>query len=295
MKDSITIGLPSKGRLKDNYKIILILLIFLSTISFFLGFYFDENSAGAGLYTGDFGLIWKNLQIFLNNNITDSLIHSDYVDSRAPTAYIFHELFNPFVKTKIGFRRSVFFISLLLPIFFYLCLKQKFKKNENLLLILISSIVFLSPYFRTSAFWGLQENYGLIFLLLTYLFYDKFLQNNDVKGFKIYFQLFLINFFSSCALYFDTKLIIIPIICYFKIIFSGKEIKLKLFSTLIYFIFSLPYIYLIIIWVSFLPPEIDVARKVGDKLFLGHIGYSSTIVALYILPILFFNEKSYII
>ena len=90
--------------LKDNYKIVSILLIFLSVISFFLGFYFDENSAGGGLYTGDFEFIWKNLQIFLNNNITDSLIHSDYVDSRAPTAYIFHELFNPFVESKISFR-----------------------------------------------------------------------------------------------------------------------------------------------------------------------------------------------
>ena len=39
------------------------ILIFLPYLSFFLGFYLDENSAGAG--AGDLYHIWKNLQIFI--------------------------------------------------------------------------------------------------------------------------------------------------------------------------------------------------------------------------------------
>ena len=64
----------------------------------------------------------------------------------------------------MGYRRSVFVVSLTTPFLFYFCLKQKFKEIDGLLLFLISSVVLLSPYYRTSAYWGLEENYGLIFL-----------------------------------------------------------------------------------------------------------------------------------
>ena len=52
-------------QLKENYKILSFLLILLSTSSFFLGFYLDENSAGGGSYVGDWIFAWSNLQLFL--------------------------------------------------------------------------------------------------------------------------------------------------------------------------------------------------------------------------------------
>ena len=87
-------------------------LIFSLTIivylSFFLGFFFDENSAGAGGYSRDFSLNWNNLQIFLNNdfmtavNSTDGTdANNNYRSSRAPLVYILHSLLNPFVETKL--------------------------------------------------------------------------------------------------------------------------------------------------------------------------------------------------
>ena len=83
--------------------------------------------------------------------------------NRTPLLYILHKLFNPFVGSEISYRRSVFIFSLITPVLFYLCLKQKFRETENLILILITSTIFLSPYFRTSAFWGLEENFGIVF------------------------------------------------------------------------------------------------------------------------------------
>ena len=53
----------------NHYKIFSVIFVFLSFFSFFVGFYLDENSAGGGNYTGDFSLIWKNLQLFINNDI----------------------------------------------------------------------------------------------------------------------------------------------------------------------------------------------------------------------------------
>jgi len=274
------------------YKFTSVVLIVLAVSSYFIGFYLDENSAGAGSFDSDFGSIWRNLQIYINNDIISSLNHPDYFDSRLPIAYLMHEFLNPFIETQISFRRSVFAISLILPVLFFLCLKQKFKQTDNLLLLLVSSTIFLSPYFRTGAYWGLEDNYGLIFLLLTFLALNYFLNSENLEGYKIYLQIFFITFCSSCCLYFDLKLTIIPIICFFQITLSKKNINLKLLTIFFYFVFSIPYIYLVMLWGTLIPPAAADARKLGEELFLSNLGYTSTIIGFYIFPILFFLEKS---
>ena len=79
---------------------------------------------------------------FLNNDIgtaiqlTTTSDTSIYRSSMTPLLYIINKLFNPFLENEFIFIKSIFFLSLSLPILFYLCLKQKFKNEENLLLIL---------------------------------------------------------------------------------------------------------------------------------------------------------------
>ena len=279
----------------NNYKYFSIVLILLSISSFFIGYIYDENSAGGG--PTDFVHTWANLHTFLNNSIREGIHLTTtfdteiYISARTPLIYIFHKLFNPFVGNEITFRTSVFCLSLLVPFLFYLCLKQKFKKEKNLLLILISTTIFLSPFFRTSAYWGNEENFGLITLLLSFLFLDKFLYNNNNQT-KDYYLLFLVVFVSSICLYFDQKLIIIPLICFLAIITSNKLLKFKLFSVFYYFLLSLPYIYLIILWEGLIPSALLEGRKLGNEIFLVHIGYSSTIIAFYLLPLLLFKDKN---
>ena len=272
-------------------------LIFLTISSFFLGFYFDENSAGGGTYSGDWVHIWKNIQTFANNDLSTALKYTDssdssiYQSSRTPLIYIINKLFNPFLYDPIVYRRSIFSISLTTPLIFYFCLKQKFKENYNPLLLLAAFIPLLSPYYRTSAFWGLEENYGIIFMLLTFLFYSIFMESENQSNKKNYIQLFLITFFSSCCLYFDQKLIIIPLICFFSIILSKKILKLKIYFSFLYFLFSLPYIYMIVLWGALLPEGDMIKRGIGTQLYFGHIGYATTIIAFYLLPFIFFRKK----
>ena len=52
-------------KIHSTSKFVAIMLIALAISSYFVGFYLDENSAGAGGYEGDFDDIWNNLQIFL--------------------------------------------------------------------------------------------------------------------------------------------------------------------------------------------------------------------------------------
>ena len=282
-----------------HYKYISFFFIILSISSYFIGFLYGENSAGAGTFSGDFVFLWRNLQTFVNNDLsvaigfTTNLDAENFQSSRTPLVYIFHKLFNPFTENKVSFVRSVFTFSLLAPILFYFCLKQKFRETENLILILISSTIFLSPYFRTSAFWGLEENFGIIFLLLSFIFLNKFLSNeNKVIN---YYLLFLTTFLSSSCLYFDQKLAIIPLICFLQIYFSSKSTKLKILSILFYLIFSLPYMYLITIWGNIIPVADASSRGIGDQLYFSHLGYASTIIAFYLLPIIFCKKENFLI
>ena len=281
-------------QLKDNYKILSFLLILLSTSSFFLGFYLDENSAGGGSYVGDWVFLWPNLKLFIDNDLYTAITHENLLSNRFPLLYILHASLNPFVDNAIAYRRSVFVISLIVPVLFYFCLKQKFKKENNLTLLLIASTVFLSPYYRTSAYWGLEENYGFIVLLLTFLFLNYFLSNDDQDGYKIYFQLLLLTFFSSLCIYFDQKLVLIPVICFLTIIKSKKLIKFKILSFLFYLILSLPFIYLMILWGGIFPSALTESRRLGNQLYLDHIGYASTIIAFYLLPLLLFKGENII-
>ena len=140
---------------QNLYKFTCAILALLAITSYFFGFYFDENSAGAGGYDGDFKHIYNNLKIFLKHDFATSISHPDYVDSRPPSSYILHELLNPFANNEVNFRRSVFFVSLSVPVLFYFCLKQKFKDCENLLLILISS---------TISEWSLETSISFLFV-----------------------------------------------------------------------------------------------------------------------------------
>ena len=277
------------------YKFFSFILIFLSISSFFFGFIYGENSAGAGTLNNDFQNVWKNLQTFLNNELTRAIefttvVDRDhYISSRTPLIYILNALLNPFVETKMDFVRSIFVFSATIPILFYFCMRQKFNKEESLLLVLISTIICLSPYFRTSAYWGLEENFSIFSLLLTFLFLSQFFSSRSYDLNK-YFKLFLTILFSSLCLYFDQKLIIIPLICFLKIILSKESLKLKIFSTSLYFIFSLPYLYLVISWGNLIPTGDAQGRNIGSDLHFYHLGYSATMIAFYLLPLLFFKE-----
>ena len=264
---------------KEN--LLLISIALLTVIFFFFGFVTDENSAGGGDYFGDIKLIWNNQKIFFENNLVNAIEHEDYYDSRTPLAYIIHSYLNPFAENIESYRKSIFVISATLPLLFFFYLKEKFNLNI-IFLILLSSIILLSPFFRTTSYWALQENYGLIFLVLTSwaILKCKHKQNHFSK-------IFFICFFSCLTFYFDQKLIIIPILSLFFII-NNFSIKQKIFSLIAFSVFALPYIYLITVWGGILAKE-----TVGRSFTFDweNIGYMLSIIGFYIFPFALFKEN----
>ena len=159
-------------------------------------------------------------------------------------------------------------------------------------MLLLALIVTLSPYFRTSSFWGLSENYAFIFVILSYLIYQKLNKNILIyKDIKIFFFIFLICFLSSIIVYLDQKLIFIPLIFFINLIASNLNNKFKYFSALLFFLFAIPYIYLIYLWGSIIPTSAAQARVVGSQFHIFNPIYCLIIVAFYIFPFLLIKEK----
>ena len=269
------------------------LLSFIILSYFFYGFYLDENSAGAGGYNGDFRLIWENLTL-LKQDVIFNLNSPEYSDSRPPLSYILHIFLNPFIYNEEVFRLSNLLISSAIPILLFFSIKQNYPALNFDLLILLSSTVTLSAYFRTTAYWALGENYGIIFLLLSYLTYIKLKRNIlSYKNFKIFLLIFFLCLFSSLVVYFDQKLVFIPFLILIYFFNLQIKTKYKIFLLILFFIFSLPYLYLIYLWGSLIPPSAAEARGVGSSIHLFNPGYCLTILLISIFPFIFIIKLNY--
>ena len=277
---------------QDNQNTFVFSLSLIILIYFFYGFFSNENTAGAGGYNGDFNLIWENLTLF-KEGIIVNLNNNNYTDSRTPLSYIIHVLFNPFIYNEEVFRLSNLLISSSIPFLLFFSIKEKYPKLDNSLLVLLSLTVTLSPYFRTTSFWALGENYGIIFLLLSYLVYTNFQKNlNNFSNYKKLFIIFFLCLFSSLIVYFDQKLVFAPFLILLLLLNLRIEITFKIYTIILFFIFSLPYFYLIHLWGSFIPPSAHAAREVGSSIHLFHPGYCLTILMLTIFPFFFLNNKN---
>ena len=285
-----------KKNLKNIKKneVISIFLSFIIILYFIYGFYSNENSAGAGGYEGDFKIIWKNLLLF-KENILINLDSLSYHDSRPPLSYILHVILNPFLESQGTFRFSVLVISAIVPLLLFFSIKENHTNTNNYLILLIALIITLSPYFRTSSYWGLGENYGLIFLISSYLLFIKFKKNyNNKNNLKSLSILFFLCLSSSICIYFDQKLIFIPFFIFANIMISKFDNKIKFIALAFFIIFAMPYLYLINIWGSIIPPLAASAREVGQKMNLYHIGYCLTIVGFYIAPLILFKNINFL-
>jgi hypothetical protein len=276
-----------------NQKIILIFLTVLIYISYFLGFFFNENSIGSGGYNGDLTWIWKNFDIFKNNNLIEAINHKEFYGNRTPLLYLINIFFNPFVDNIDNYRMSIFIISLLSPIILYLCLKEKYKEIDKEILFLISSILLLSPYYRTSSIWGMEIFYGIVTMLISIYFINKIDSSKKAKLLDV----LMLTFFSSLTLYFDQKLLFIPILALIRIFVITDNIKIKISTILFYSIFAIPFIYLMIQWNGIVPVQTQLSNPNTitnlsrlDKIYFYNLGYTSTLLGFYLLPMLFLKE-----
>jgi hypothetical protein len=266
-----------------NYKLICRFIFFLILIFFFYGFFIQEDASGGG--QNDFTLhIYNNILLFKNYDFLD-IPWSLYDSSSLPLYYLITKYLIP-LKDPYIFKLFTFFLSLISVLIFYKILKKKYYeiKNHNHIFLLISVIPLLSPYFRTSAFWGIEENIAYFFFLLAGYFYFK-----DLKK-PINF--FLLIFFASITFYGRQNYAFLSIIIFlylfnFKTIFVRRNIYIIFLFTF----FLLPSLYFFIRWGGVKAPTLTSPRHMAFNIF--NIPIILSILFFYYIPLIVINLNYY--
>jgi hypothetical protein len=198
-------------------------LIFLFFFfSLLISLFFKENSSGGSEI--DFTITRQFVEVFhfgflkgMQNSIYLGQIHS-------PLFYMLiaysENILSPAI-IKIGYTT----ISSLLPIIVYIILKKKYKYADKNYLFAIASIIYFSPYFRSSSSWLTNDNIALIFFSLAISKYCS-VENNQ----NIFKNFFICFFYLSIASYFRQYYAIFSI---FFLIESYKKLKFNKFIILI--------------------------------------------------------------
>ena len=229
------------------------------------GFYSNENLTGGairdfGSYVQMLNIAKKDLFEFFNIFSNLSMDHSPFYFALMSVVQSFFDgiTLNVNTNTKIyhyhldvygaeyGFLRLFYLhLSVVIPLIFYFCLKEKYKELDKNILFLISLFILISPCFRSYAIWAGDLNLALLFLLLGIFFYLKFTNELELKNQLIF--IFLNVLFVALAAYVRPIYSLFSIFFFYKIfLLKGLSKQLILFC-LINVIFSFPAIYYVFI------------------------------------------------
>ena len=252
-------------------------------ISLLIGFYFNENSTGGAI------LDYQNQKIisihFSENFFKTFLSYDTYPHRHSPVLIIFLSFFENLKLSDESIRLIHLHICLLLPFFFFKCLKLKFGTVENKILYFLTGLIFLSPTFRSLSIWPDSRILGLTFFVLSVFYFLKFQQTK-----KFVFVLKNIIFLSLSA-YISPNFSVFSIFFFVHYLITYKFLSKEIFLITIFnLILAIPAIYYVFILdVNFFLKSAAVGRD-EDKIIFYNISndllISISMIFFYFFPFL---------
>ena len=228
--------------INKNQQICLYLLCFFSLI---ISLIMEENSSGGSRLDNE---ITRQFVDKFSINFSYGIkyfVNSGQVQS--PVFYIIVS-YSEKILGKFFLKYFYLFISALVPLIFYTSLKKKFQNIDKNYLFLISLIIFLSPFFRSSTVWMTTDNLAILFYILSISKYLSLKKNNSTKN------IILCLIYLSLAVYIRQYYIIFFIFFFIKF-YNILSLK-KLFSFLLFEIL----IFLPLIWYYYYFLEINFSK-----------------------------------
>ena len=278
-----------------KYSSLNFIFFFLIFVSFFIGFFFEGLSTSKSISDNLFA--YNNFILFIENNY-NNLDFDQFKSSRFPLVYLFTDLYLNIADYKI-LRFNSLFISLLAYLIFFNILKTKFSEYaSSQTIFLLSSILLLSPYFRTSAYFPSEENFAYLNILLSYqfiLFYEN-TKTKLKKNFFLILSIFFINiaFYSSVNFFYFNIALFIYLLNLNNLfsIHNFKLVSLNLFFLIIPLFIFKDFIFDIIFHAHHEGGDLDGQNRIGLNIYnLVEIG---SINLIYLLPFFLIQNKDLI-
>lgn len=262
---------------KFNFCIAIAVIFYFSLV---IGFFFNENSSGGSRI--DFFITWPLIKGIADDFILGikSIIHSPFI--HFPMHYILSAFFFKLLN-NVDLLRFVFLnISILIPLYFYKCLKITFKNTNTI--FFLSSLIFISPYFRSSAIWITTDNTAILFFTISIFFFLRIIkEDND----EIINYILFILFITLSAL---TRQYYIIFLAYFLfILYKKNKIQNQLKKKFFYLIlFISPFAYLILSKIL----TNNVMQTALTKNIFNNIYINLSIIFFYLSPFIVLYKKN---
>jgi hypothetical protein len=244
-------------------------------ISLIIGFYLNENTIGGAEY--DSGIIFNAIKSFsVDLNVTYKNYY-EFKISHFPFYYIFLSQILKLSESIIFTKIVVLHFGLFLPYIFYKIIKFRYD-YKNKYLIYLPGIIFLSPSYRSSSIWGLNDNIALIFFGLSVLFYLKFAEEKLRKKKIIY--ILLNALMLAMAAYTRQYYAIFSIYFFYKLLekFDLKIIQYYIFTNLILASYAIK--------LMFFNDNFNYASNFITNNLSNNITLSVTMFIIYLLPVI---------
>ena len=256
----------------------------IGSLSLILGYAIKENSAGGGLH--DFNILSPHILNFSrDNHIAIKLFFSDAALIHSPFFYFVSGKITNLLKDLDNFRIFYLLFCLVLPYIHFKILKEKFSSNKNIIYIL-SFLIFLSPYYRTSAIWTLGDNLSLIFFGLFVFFLVK--GQKSLKLHHFIFSLFFLVLCSYTRYYYSTFWIL-----YIYIVYKNFDFKFLIQLIAISFLLAIP----AFIYFEYIINNYNFLTLISDYSsfnVIKNIIQILSILSFYILPFIIIDKENFI-
>ena len=263
-----------------------IFFFFILYITLIISFILGENSTGGAL--GDYLEQKKISQKFASEFFKTFYEYDTYGTRHSPVLIILLSFFEKIKLSDNLIRLIHIHLCLFLPFIFYKCLILRFKEVDKKIFFFLSSLIFLSPTFRSLAIWPDSRLLGLILFTLSVYYFLKFEDNKDFK-FAIYnvitlaFSAYISPNFSVFSVFFLVKFI------FFYGIFSKKIFSLVFLNLFLAFP---AFFYVFVLDINFFLKSAAIGIE-ENKFFFNNLFndvlITFSIFFFYLIPFLFFK------
>ena len=272
--------------LKDNpYKKTIAFFFFLY-ITLIISFFLGEDSTGGAFR--DYHNHTFASEAFASDFFKTFYEYDSYRTRHSPILIIFLSLFEKIELPDIFIRLIHLHICLILPFLFYKCLTVKFHEIDKKILFFLSSLIFLSPTFRSLSIWPDSRLLGLILFTLGVYYFLKFEESKNFK-FAIYNVIIL-----ALSAYISPNFSVFSVFFLLNFVFNYGIFSKKILSIIILnLVLALPaFYYIFVLDVNFLLKSAAIGVEENERLFnnlFNNVLISFSIILFYLIPFLFFK------
>lgn len=287
--------------MKDsNFTKNLVFFLFLYA-SLIVSFVFNENSTGGALI--DYSNQKTISEKFVLNFKETFFTYNVNATRHSPILIIFLSFLEKLSLNDYVVRLVHMHISLFLPFLFFKLLKTNYKNHELEALLLLTSLIFFSPTFRTLSIWPDSRIFGMIIFCCSIYFYLQFKKEKN-----FYFAILNIVF-CALASYVSPNFAVFSIFYFYHFFLVYKKSPIKYVQIILLNLFlSLPaFYYIFVLDVNFLINSAAVGINTKNIFFFNFYNnflLISSIIFFYLLPFILvgvikfnkiYNIKVYII